>query len=141
MCELKPLDDGANRRGFGRAKPAVLQIEIVDDGRKACDARRINLEDGAQPLERAALAVMTELHAEHVEFDAFVGSWWTNSSHRRATRRAPGGTVGPGSGSGRGVMVNRRVCVHEIDRVTYVSGYGGYVTSVNSADGERSWFR
>ena len=35
MCELETLDDGANRRGFQCAKAAVLQIEIVNDRRKA----------------------------------------------------------------------------------------------------------
>ena len=69
MCELEALYDRANRRGFGCAKAAVLQIEIVNDGRKARHGRIVNLKDPAQRLERAALAVMTELHAEHVERD------------------------------------------------------------------------
>lgn len=67
--ELETLDDGANSGGFRCAKPAVLQIEIVNDGRKAQDCRLVNLEDGAQCLVRATLPLMTELHTEHVERD------------------------------------------------------------------------
>ena len=71
--ELETRDDGTNRGGFRCAETIVFQIQIVNDGCKARDRRIVNVEDRAQRLERAALALMTEFHAEHVERNRAVG--------------------------------------------------------------------
>ena len=73
-CELEPLDHGANGRRFGCAKAVILQIEIVNDGRKARDRRLVDAEHGTERLERAVLGLMAELHTEHVERDRVHGS-------------------------------------------------------------------
>ena len=65
--QLEPLDQRADRACVGGAEAAVLQVEVVHDLGDARDGRIRDAEDGAQGLERAALALMAELDAEHVE--------------------------------------------------------------------------
>jgi hypothetical protein len=67
MCELESFDNGADGRGFERAKAPVLQIEVMNNPGQSRNSGLVDAEHGAERLERATFVLMTELDAKHVE--------------------------------------------------------------------------
>jgi hypothetical protein len=70
LGKLQPLDDGAKRRRLRCTEAPVLQIEVMHDRRNACERSVLKAKHRAQCFERAAVALMGDLDAEHVERDA-----------------------------------------------------------------------
>ena len=65
--ELQSFYHGCDSGCFRWAKPVLFQIQIVNNRSETVDGRVAEPEGAAERLERAMLAVMAELHPEHVE--------------------------------------------------------------------------
>ena len=74
MRELQAVDHMTNSRRLGSAEPIVLQIEIMNDRGNPGNGRLVNLEDTTQRFERAAVSLVAELDAEHIEWETIVRS-------------------------------------------------------------------
>jgi hypothetical protein len=65
--ELQSTDREAEGGSLGRAKLAVLEIEVVDNLSDACDCGVADAEADGERLEGAAIPLVPETRAEHVK--------------------------------------------------------------------------